>query len=95
MRKKLLKNTFEISNVLKILSNPDRLAILSFIDKDKKDVSTIVKELKIPQSTISNHLKNLKIGWILESDRKGRKVYYKIIDRNIFELMKELKKIFL
>ena len=95
MRKKLIKNKEEISSILKILSHPDKLTILWFIDKDKKDVSSIVKELKIPQSTVSNHLRYLKTNKILESERKARNVYYRIIDKRIFEFMKELKKIFL
>ncbi len=95
MRKKILKNTFEISNVFKILSNEDRLAILAFIDDDAKDVTTIQEHFKLPQSTASNHLSLLKEEWLLESKRTGRIVKYKVSDKKVLKLMKQVKKIYL
>ena len=84
---------FEISNILKLLSNPDRLAVLYYIYKDKSDVTSIVKNVDAAQSTVSNHLTVLKEHWIIEWKRDSRKIYYKITDKKYIVLLKKLKKI--
>ena len=95
MRKKLYKNTSEVSEILKILSNQDRLWILSYLDKDEKIVSDIQKNIPAAQSTVSNHLALLKKHGFVSSKRTGKEVKYKIIDKKILKFMKSLRKVFL
>ena len=87
------KDIFEISNILKVLSNPERIEILCYLEKDKKDVTSIVKNVDAPQSTVSNHLAVLKKHWIIEWKRDSRKIIYKISDKKYIKLVKKLKDI--
>lgn len=94
MLKKLYKNTEEISEILKEISNPDRLAILCYIHKGEKNVWEIVEYTWISQPQVSQHLSNLKEHGILESKRDWRKVLYKIKDKKILKVMASLKDIY-
>jgi len=60
MKKNLYKNVDNVSEILKIISHPKRLAILCFIDKDKKDVTSIIECTDISQSQVSQYLNHMK-----------------------------------
>ena len=65
------------ANMLKAIAHPMRIAILSFIEEDKKlTVTEIHKLLNIEQSTTSHHLGILKDKGVLASKREGKNTYY-------------------
>ncbi len=94
MYKKLQKNSEEVSKIMKILSNENRLSILCYIWKGDKWVWKISKDLGISQSLVSQILNRLKSEWILESARDGKEVFYEIKDKKIFKIIKSLKDIY-
>lgn len=94
MIKDLYKNAKEVSQVLKILSNPDRLAILCYIDNDEKNVNSIVEHTEISQPQVSQYLAQMKKNNILESNRQWREILYKISDKKILNILQSLKKIY-
>ena len=56
-----------------------RMKIYLFIKKSgKSDVNRIVKHINLRQPTVSYHLKDMKILGLLDSVRKGKKIYYSI-----------------
>ncbi len=69
-----------------LVSEP-RLKIINLLRKGKKNVSQIVKELKIDQSAVSHDLKRLKdCGFVeVEVDKKFR--YYRLNNKTIKPLM--------
>ncbi|QLE79073.1 winged helix-turn-helix transcriptional regulator [Francisella sp. Scap27] len=71
----------------KILSHPARILILKLLSQEDECVGDIVKHLPLSQSTISQHLKELKDAKILLSETKANKNYY-CIDK------KELNKVY-
>ena len=81
----------ELSEVLKALSDPTRLRILKLLppDKDCKEVynvTELVEELKLPQSTVSHNLRILYKAGLLKKEKMCRDVYY-WIDRKAVERM--------
>ncbi|KOS26429.1 ArsR family transcriptional regulator [Bacillus anthracis] len=71
----------EISEVLKVLAHPVRLSIVKrIIAKGPTNVTTMYTDLKMPQTTISQHLSKLKAAKIVTSKRKGLEIYYKVTD---------------
>lgn len=83
------------SNILKAIAHPTRLEIIYRINKkDGCNVSRIQENLGLPQSTISQHLKTLKNAGILDSERDGTTVCYKLKNNeimNIIEVLRELE----
>src|SRR5690349_6724236 len=64
-----------ISRYAKALSHPARVAILNFLVKKNACVcGDIVDELPLSQSTVSQHLKELKEAGLIKGDIEGTKV---------------------
>jgi len=74
----------------KSLSDENRLRILLCISNRKKSVSAIVEELQLSQPLVSHHLKELKRSLLVEVERNGPFVYYKISDKRIIDILKKL-----
>lgn len=77
---KFAADKLEISaEVLRALSHPVRLKILSFISKNREvNVNTIYRDLKLEQSITSQHLKILRDNDLVTSAREGKMVFYTV-----------------
>lgn len=68
-----------VSSLFDILSNPDRVRILGLLLNNKElDVNEIHERLNISQSRVSQHLKLLKLNFLVEERREGKHVFYHI-----------------
>ncbi|MGW5982746.1 ArsR/SmtB family transcription factor [Bacillus mycoides] len=64
--------------LLKIMAHPVRLQIVKELNQRKIcNVTQLTDLLKIPQSTVSQHLSKMR-GKILRSERRGLEMYYHI-----------------
>ena len=69
----------EKAEILKALGHPIRLCIVKgLIEQGENNVSYIQDCLDVPQSTLSQHLAKLKSAGIIENERKGTEVYYRV-----------------
>ncbi len=87
-------NAKELANLLKVLSNENRLLILCELSNGPLRVSDLLQKLNITQSGISQHLAILKANGILDYDKKAQTVLYHIKDERIYEMMKHLKELY-
>lgn len=77
-----------LARYAKALAHPARIAILRFlIDKRSCVCGDIVNELPLSQSTVSQHLKELKEAGLIQGDIDGTKVCY-CIDPKEWEIAK-------
>jgi DNA-binding transcriptional ArsR family regulator len=84
-------NYDKVSETLKALAHPARLKIVTGLLKDECNVAQIQKILRLPQSTISQHLRILKNAGIIKGRREGTNTCYRVIDvpvRKIVEIIK-------
>lgn len=79
-----------IANKLKVLSHPVRLCIVSGIAKKGCHVKQICETLGIPQPVISLHLSKLKAAGIVEGERHGNFVCYRVTDKTTLKLLEIL-----
>ena len=64
---------------MKVMGNPTRLAIVDLLlEQDRLPVGDISQELKISQSSTSQHLKALERIGALDSERQGTFIFYMI-----------------
>jgi len=77
---KTKQSSKEILNSLKAVSDETRLRILNILSFGAFNVNEIVAVLEMGQSRISRHLKILTDAGLLESQREGTWVYYKLFD---------------
>ncbi|MEW9137766.1 ArsR/SmtB family transcription factor [Bacillus wiedmannii] len=77
-------------DVLKVMAHPVRLQIVNELMKHKMcNVTRLTEILKLPQSTVSQHLSKLR-GTVLRAERKGLEMYYYIDNvkaRHIVEIL--------
>lgn len=72
----------KVAKYAKALSHPARVAILQLLIKKKACIcGDIVDELPLSQSTVSQHLKELKEAGLIKGDIDGVRVCYCIDDQ--------------
>ncbi len=72
----------KIAAYAKALSHPARIAILQMLIKKQACIcGDIVDELPLSQSTVSQHLKELKEAGLIKGEIEGKKVCYCIDEK--------------
>ncbi len=90
--KRNFKQIEEKAELLKAISHPVRLCIVTGLMSDKGcNVSKIKGCLNLPQSTVSQHLSKLKSAGIVEGRRNGLEVNYYVVNDEIREIVNCLK----
>ena len=80
----------ELASLAKALGHPARIAILQYLIKTKSCVcGDIVDELPLSQSTVSQHLKELKRAGLIKGDIDGPSVCY-CIDEKVWNKAKKV-----
>lgn len=66
------------ANVLKALAHPTRLWIVEQLGRGERCVCEFVNEVDADFSTVSKHLAILKQNGIVEDDKRGKQVFYRL-----------------
>ena len=69
--------------IFKALGHPIRYKIVKLLFDGTKCVNTINEETEYSQANLSQHLKVLKDAGILESEKIGMEIYYRISNEDI------------
>ena len=78
------------STIAKALSHPARVAIIKFLAEQKSCIcNDIVEQLPLSQSTVSQHLKELKSAGLIQGEIDGPRVCY-CIDKENWKKAKEI-----
>lgn len=76
------KTQVELASLTKALGHPARIAILQFLLQHKACIcGDIVDELPLSQSTVSQHLKELKGAGLIKGNIEGPSICYCIDDK--------------
>lgn len=86
------ENAKMMAQLLKLLANEHRLLILCALSEGERTVSEIHTFLPgITASALSQHLSQMKLGGILEAEKRGMHVFYRIADTRVEGLLGVLK----
>ncbi|HHV84836.1 MAG TPA: winged helix-turn-helix transcriptional regulator [Petrimonas sp.] len=78
----------QIATITKALGHPARIAIIEYLLKVNACIcNDIVDELPLAQSTVSQHLKELKNAGLIKGNIEGNAICY-CIDETTFEILK-------
>lgn len=66
------------AELLGALAAPERLKIVRFLGEGPHNVTEIVEMLRIPAVNVSHHLTVLRMARLINSDKKGRFVWYSL-----------------
>ena len=82
------------ADCLKILAHPQRLQIIELLSKHKLSVGELAEKLNLQSHMTSEHLKLMQRCGFLKSQRVSRKIYYRIAEQHLLELLKCMRKKF-
>jgi DNA-binding transcriptional ArsR family regulator len=89
------KAQIELSALTKALGHPARIAILQFLaGREGCQCGDIVDELPLSQSTVSQHLKELKSAGLIKGDIEGPAICYCIDEKNWARAQKLIGELF-
>jgi len=80
--------------VFQTLGDANRLKIIEFLGEEERSVSEMVAATGLSQPLVSHHLRILREAGIVESQREGPFVYYRIKDRRLLMALKMFSEIF-
>ena len=78
-----------LANLMQALSDPTRVRIIFLLTKEELCVHDLATLIGATQSSISHHLKTLRLNDLVESRRDGKTVYYSLADEHVAGLFEE------
>jgi ArsR family transcriptional regulator, virulence genes transcriptional regulator len=88
----MLERLKETADLLKVISNENRLAIVCHLIEKPMTVSQLHEKLNhVTQPALSQHLAVLKMNRILDSKKSGLTITYFIQDKRIISVIECLK----
>ena len=89
------KEDIWLADISKALSHPARIRILKILTSmDSCMVGNIVDQIPLSQSTVSQHLKELKRVGLIDGEIDGPKVCYCINSKTLIKAKKEMDKLY-
>jgi ArsR family transcriptional regulator len=71
------------AEVLKVLASPRRLEILHRLAEGPMEVGRLAAEIGASQPNVSQHLAVMRATGIVEADRDGREIRYRLVDPDV------------
>ncbi|MEI8389929.1 MAG: metalloregulator ArsR/SmtB family transcription factor [bacterium] len=93
MNNEILKKYKRRSEIIKALAHPTRLFIIDFLSEGERCVCEIVEQVDVDISTISKHLSVMKNAGLVEDEKRGLNVFYKMTCPCILNLFNCLESI--
>jgi DNA-binding transcriptional ArsR family regulator len=88
----MMEGIKEISELLKVLANENRLSIVCYLIEKPMTVSELHEKLDhVTQPALSQHLAMLKASRILDSSKSGLAITYSIRDKRIINIIRALR----
>lgn len=82
-----MDNAQKLQLIFQTLGDANRLRIIQFIGEKECSVSEIVQASNLSQPLVSHHLRVLRENQVLDTERKGPFVYYKLRDKKLLEAL--------
>jgi DNA-binding transcriptional ArsR family regulator len=83
----------ELAKITKALSNPHRLEIIELLAQGEFSVEQIASNTNLPIANASQHLQSLKKSQLVEINRQGNFIYYRLANENVFKTWKALREL--
>lgn len=74
-------------DLLRALAAPVRIAIVLQLREHARCVHELVDALDVPQPLVSQHLRILKAAGVVEGERSGREVLYRLADQHLTDIV--------
>ncbi|MFJ9916956.1 ArsR/SmtB family transcription factor [Actinacidiphila glaucinigra] len=78
------------AEILSLLADRTRLAVLHTLTEGEADVSTLTARVGAARPAVSQHLAKLRIAGLVSSHKEGRRVVYELSDGHLRRLVDEV-----
>jgi len=82
---------YDISETFKVLGDETRLRIFEILGEKELCVSEIAEKTEMTESAVSHQLRILRLASLVSSNKVGKKVYYRIVDRHVRHMMRDCR----
>jgi len=83
-------NIKRMTTIFHMLSNPNRLQVLSLCQEEAISVGHLADRLQLSQSLVSHHLKQLRDADLITATRQGKNRLYHIQDKRVRCILKDM-----
>lgn len=87
----LTRDIATLAPMLRVMSNPDRLAILCYLAGQEQSVAQIGAALDLRQPALSQHLGELRDHGMVSARRDKRQVYYSLTAPQVLAILTALE----
>ena len=95
MEKRIFKDKVYsvLARLIKAMANPHRLEIIDLLAQSDRTVEEIAAETEMSVANASQHLQVLKASNLVETEREGNYIRYRLADETIYESWHNLREI--
>jgi rhodanese-related sulfurtransferase len=83
----------ELARITKSMSNTHRLEIIELLAQGESSVEQISDQTNLPIANASQHLQVLKSARLVEINRQGNFIFYRLSHENVFKTWKALREL--
>lgn len=76
----------QVARIGKVFSSPKRLELIELLCQGEKTVETLARETTISVKLTSAHLRELRMAHLVETERRGKNIYYRLADKSVADL---------
>jgi DNA-binding transcriptional ArsR family regulator len=80
-------NASQAADLLKAMSNENRLLILCHLGEQEMSVNELNKFIDLSQSSLSQHLARLRNDGLVKTRRESQTIYYSIANKSVVKLI--------
>jgi DNA-binding transcriptional ArsR family regulator len=91
---RICRSVGEASELLKLVGNANRLAIICYLMETEASVSALEEELGIRQPTLSQQLAELREAGIVTARREGKAIVYRVGDPRAEAIVHTLRQLY-
>jgi DNA-binding transcriptional ArsR family regulator len=78
----------QAAECLRVLAHPHRLRMIQMLLSGNYTVSELAESCELPTAMASEHLRLMQRCGLLDSEKEGRKVFYRVVEPHLKNIMK-------
>jgi rhodanese-related sulfurtransferase/DNA-binding transcriptional ArsR family regulator len=76
----------QVARIGKVFSSSKRLELIDLLCQGEKTVDTLARETSLSMKLTSSHLRELRMAHLVETERRGKNIYYRLADKSVADL---------
>lgn len=78
-----------VAELFRAFSDTSRVRLLSALSRQEINVGTLAEMIEISELAVSHHLRGLRQMGLVVARRRGKEVFYRIVDKHILTLFEQ------